>query len=162
MDFDVIIYVIIGIVWVIVSIIQANQKAKKKRAASNLASNKASLSQSKTVQNQDTSNTHRGQNQPQANEKIENWLAELMGVETQVPVNTEIQDNSNVVEESVEHIKEPANVTERIESAMATTLNETTVDSSNYVSQQYENDFLSDFDLRKAVIYSEILKRPYN
>lgn len=157
MDFDVIIYVLIGIVWFVVSIVQATNKAKR---AKQKKIDDAQYPQKTTTHSSLSNKVEPQQNKPR---DIESWLSELMNVDNRVNNQSDINlDQKPNVETAIEEVHE----IEAIETAEEPKRIEYEVVEDEINDYNYENESANElamhFELRKAVIYSEILKRPYN
>ena len=165
MDFDIIIYVLIGIVWIVISIVQANQKAKqsklKKQAQADAAKNKQQSQQ--PMQNAENSHTASTKEITQP-ESIENWLAELLNVEKQQtqPAPEYNYEPAEVAEESEKVIETEIidTIGEEGDSAVLSEIQLNEISDKN--TYREASEIAGEFEIRKAIIFSEILKRPYN
>ncbi len=143
MDWDVLIYILIPIVWAIANFSKSNKKAKEAKRKQQQATQNA------TQQTQSA--------QGKRENDFESLVSEFFGIE-----NTQ----EHAVD-TYQEIKEPIETKPEVEEKVLKEEKDRTKESiTKPVSYLMENDDESDefidFDLRKAIIYNAILERPYS
>lgn len=143
MDWEVLIYILIPIVWAIANFSKSNKKAKEAKRKQQQATQNA---------NQQTQNT-----QGKQENDFESLVSEFFGIE----------DKQAYKEDAYQEIKEPIETKQEVEEKYLKEEKDVRKEKvSKPVSYLMENDDESnefiDFDIRKAIIYNAILERPYS
>lgn len=158
-----VLYILIGVAWVAYSIYSRNQKVKKQQAA------KQSVLQDKGDFNQAEEQT---QSQPSAFEKIISEFQSYSGQETKSSPIYSSEEDTFVSEPEIKSVENISSIEETTEgnSPLSQEMikhyltNDNISDkdefTDDYNEMETEAEIEFDFDLRKAIIYSEILKRP--
>lgn len=162
MDFDIIIYIIIGIFWVVISIVQAT------RRAANKSQGKPSQNSSPQPFNQKYEGSTKQTTSPKSF-TIEDLLSDFMGTNQnqnlpfQYDTVEVAKSQIDSVHSSIETIEEPISTLDTV-SQEGESISEKIKKYKHSIEDKeelVENEWhLSTEDLRKAMIYNAILERP--
>lgn len=143
MDWDVLIYILIPIIWAIANFSKSNKKAKEAKRKQQQAAQNA---------NPQTQNT-----QGKKENDFESLVSEFFGID----------DKQAYQEDTYQEIREPIETKQEVEEKdlkEEKDVRKETVTKpvSYFMENDDESHDFSDFDLRKAIIYNAILERPYS